>query len=103
MKLELKGIKNPLTDQGIRALAIVLGVIVVIAGMVYVANLGKRTESSVLPATTVREATATPQLPIPTEIPTIAPFTEGDELLASPSPAIKVRKPTGTATSVPTL
>lgn len=101
---ELKGIRNPLTHQGVRALAIVLGVIVVIAGAVYAANFGKRTESSVLPATTTRqEATVTPQLAIPTEIPTVTPLTEEEELLASPSPTRIVRKPTETPTPTPAL
>ena len=100
---EFKGFTNPLTKEGVRALGIVLGVIVVIAGVVYAANSGKRKESMVLPATTVREATATPQLPVPTEIPTIVPLTEEETLPASPSPTKRVAKPTGTPTPTPTL
>lgn len=70
---KLKEIRNPLTHQGVRALAIVLGVIVLIAGVVYAANFGKRTESMVLPATTEKEATATPEQAVPTETPTVTP------------------------------
>lgn len=90
---EFKRLTNPLTNEGIRALAIVLGVIVLIAGVVYGANFGKRTKSMVLPATTEKEAIVTPPA-IPTEVPTIAPLTEEEASPASSSPTKKVRKPT---------
>lgn len=95
---QFKGFTNPLTSEGLRALAIVLGAIVVISAVVYAANFGKKRESSVLPATTRQEATATPQPTIPTEIPTIAPLTEEEELLASPSPTRRVSELTATPT-----
>ena len=88
---ELKGFTSPLTKEGMRALAIVLGVIVVISAVVYAANLGKRRESTVLPAKTWEEVTVTPH-------PTITPLTEEEESLASPSPTRKVQEPTGTPT-----
>ena len=95
---KLKGFTNPLTKKGEWALVIVLGAIVAIAGVVYVANFGKRKESTVLPATSQQEATATPQSAIPTETPTITPLTEEETSSASPSPTIKVQKPTETPT-----
>lgn len=95
---ELKGIRNPLTHQGVRALAIVLGVIVVIAGAVFAANFRKRSESSVLPATTRQEATNTPETAVPTEIPTVAPLTEEATSAAFPSSIRKVLRSTGTPT-----
>ncbi|MBI3380150.1 hypothetical protein HY029_05335 [Candidatus Gottesmanbacteria bacterium] len=90
---QFKGFTNPLTKEGMRALGIVLGVIVVISGAVYAANFGKRKESMVLPATTEKEAIVTPPA-IPTEVPTIAPLTEEEASPASSSPTKKVRKPT---------
>ena len=93
MKLgEFKGFTNPVTNEGMRALAIVLGVLVVIAGIVYVANanFGKGKESTIV--------TVTPQPTIPTKIPTITPLTKEKELSASPSATVKVRKPTETLT-----
>lgn len=99
--LEFKGIRNPLTHQGVRALAIVLGVIVVIAAVVYVTDIGKRREASVPPATTQQEATATPQLTVPTGIPTIAPLTEEATSSASPSSTRKIQRPTSTPTPTP--
>lgn|SRR3990167_1410872 len=98
MKLEFKGIRNPLAHQGIRALAIVLGVIVIISAVVYRVNLGKRGKSTVLPATTRQEATITPQPAIPTEIPTITPLIKEGTPSASPSPTRKVLWPTATPT-----
>ena len=97
---EFKGFTNPLTNEGIRGLAIVLGVIVIISGVVYVANFGKRRGSTILPEKTLEEATITPQPTIPTEIPTITPLRQEEELPASPSPTRKVRKPTATPTPV---
>ena len=75
---EFKGFTNPLTKEGIRALAIVLGMIVIISAVVYSANLGKRRESTVLPAKTWEEAAVTPQ-------PIITPLTEEETSPASPS------------------
>jgi len=95
---KLKGFTNPLTKKGVWALVIVLGAIVAIAGVVYVANFGKRKESTVLPATSQQETTATPQSAIPTEIPTITPLIEEATSSASPSPTREVRKPTGALT-----
>lgn len=95
MKLEnFKGFTNPLTGDGMRALAIVLGVLVVIAGVVYVADFGKRKESTVLPAKTLgEEVTETPTItPLPT------PLTEEETLPASPSPTRKVLRLTETPT-----
>lgn len=91
---KLKGFTNPLTKKGVWALVIVLGAIVAIAGVVYVANFGKRKESTVLPATSQQEATATPQ----SAIPTITPLIEEATSSASPSPTREVGKPTGTPT-----
>ena len=76
-----------------RALAIVLGVIVVIAGIVYTANFGKRTESTVLPAMTEKEDAIAPELVVPTEIPTIIPLIEEEKLLISTSPTENVLRP----------
>lgn len=97
---EFKGFTSPLTKEGIRALAIVLGVIVVIAGIVYAANFfGKRGGSAVLPAKTWEEVTATPPATIPTETPTVTPLLEEEGTPpASPSPTRGVGKPTGTPT-----
>lgn len=95
MKLEFKGFTNPLTNEAVRAMAIVLGVIVVISAVVYAANFGKRRESNVLPTTTQQEATTTAQPAIPTEIPTITPLTK-ETPSASPSPTKKVPWPTWT-------
>jgi len=103
MKLEFKGFTNPLTKEGVRALGIVLGVILVISGVVYAANFRKRKESMVLPVTTRQEATATSQPTVPTEIPTIIPLTEEEASPASSSPTKNVRKPTETPTPTPTL
>ena len=90
---EFKGFVNPLTNEGMRALAIVLGVIVVIAGIVYTANFGKRTESTVLPAMTEKEDAIAPELVVPTEIPTIIPLIEEEKLLISTSPTENVLRP----------
>lgn len=77
---EFKRPSNPLTHNGMKALAIVLGVIALISAVVYSANLTRRGEPTVLPATIV-----------PTEIPTVAPLTEEEESLASPSATRKVQ------------
>lgn len=97
MKLEFKGIKNPLTHQGVRALVIVLGVIVVISLVVYGVNLTRNGEPAVLPGSTQIEKTPTPEetKKIPTEIPTITPLTK-ETPSASPSPTRKVQWPTWT-------
>ncbi len=86
------GFTNPVTNEGMRALVIVLGALVVIAGIVYVANgnFGKRKESAIV--------TVTPQPTIATPIPTITPLIKEKELLASPSSTVKVSKPTGILT-----
>lgn len=97
MKLEFKGIRNLLTHPGLRALAIVLGVIVIISAVVYSANLGKRGKPTVLPEKTWQETTVTPQPTIPTKIPTITPLTK-ETPSASPSPTRKVQRPTMTPT-----
>jgi len=75
MKLEIK--------EGMRALAIVLGAIMIIAAVVYAANFVKRKGSTIVPST--------PQ-------PTVTPLIKEATSSASPSPTIKVRKPTGTPT-----
>lgn len=91
MELKFKGFTNPFTKAGMWGLAIVLGVIVVISGIVvYAGNLGKETGSTVLPAKTEKEVT----------IPTVIPLTEEETLPASPSPTGEVLKPTGTPTPV---
>lgn len=82
-----KGFTNPFTKEGTWALVIVLGIIVAVSGVVYAANLGKGTESTVLPAKTEREVTVTPEQAGPEE-----------ELPASPSPTGEVLKPTVTPT-----
>lgn len=105
MKLEVKmpkfkGFSNPLTREAMRALAIVLGVLLVIAAVVYAANFfGKRRGAAVLPAKTWEEVTATPPAAIPTETPTVVPLIEEEGTPpASPSPTGGVRKPIGTPT-----
>ena len=90
MKLEFKGFTNPLTKEGVRALAIVLGVIMIIAAVVYATNFGKRKESTIVPST--------PQPTITTKIPTITPLIKEATSSASPSPTRKVQRPTGTPT-----
>lgn len=98
---EFKGFTNPLTKEGMGALAFVLGVIVVISGIVCAANFGKGRGASVLPAQTGlpaqagEEFAATPSaVPTPpTGGPTITPLAKEEELLASPSPTRKA--PTG--------
>lgn len=100
MKLEFKGFANPLTKEGIWALAIVLGVIAVIAGVVYAANFGKGRGASVLPAQTGEEVVATPSA-IPTEFPTIAPLAEEATSSASPSSTRKIQRPTVTPSPTP--
>ena len=54
MKLEFKESSNPVTKEGVRALAIVLGVIVVISAVVYAANI--------VPTKTLEEVTAQPTI-----------------------------------------
>ena len=79
-----KGLSYPLTKEGTWGLIIVLGAVMVISGVVYVGNLGKRTESTVLPAKTEGEVIVTEE-----------------ELTASPtSPTREVGEPTATPTPV---
>ena len=70
---EIKKPSNPLTSQGVRALAIVLVVIFFISAAAYIGLIKTKEGSSVLPATTSQEE-VTPELE-PTE-----------ELTPSPSP-----------------
>lgn len=84
MKLEFKESSNPVTKEGVRALAIVLGVILVISAVVYAANFGKRKESTIVPAKTLEEVTVTPQ-------PTVTSLTKEATLSASPSSTRKVQ------------
>lgn len=97
---EFRGFTSPLPKEGVRALAIVLGVILAIAAVVYAANFfGKKRESAVLPAKSWEEVTATPPATIPTEIPTLTPLMEEEGTPpASPSPTRGVREPIGTPT-----
>lgn len=99
MKLELnlpefKRPGSPLTNfEGIKALAIVLGIIVLISGIVYAVKLVSKQRPAVLPAATEAEKTVAPeateagtgpqatapgiQTTVPSEIPTeIPPETE---------------------------
>ncbi len=94
MKLEtnmskIKGFSSPLTKEGMRALVIVLGVILVISAVIYSANLDKRRESTVLPSKTLTKVTARPQPATPTETPTVAPLIEEATSSASPTPAVE--------------
>lgn len=67
--------RNPLTNQGVRALAIVLAVILVISAIVYLNIVRQRKEiSPVLPATTTQEEVTTELEP--TEMPTVIPTEE---------------------------
>ena len=86
MKLKFKGFTNPLTKEGMWALAIVLGVIVVIAAVVCAADFGKKREPTVVPTN--------PQ-------PTVTPLIEAATSSASPSPTRKIQKPTVTPTLTP--
>lgn len=107
MKLEkYGGFTNPLTSKGVRALAIVLGVLVIIAGIVYATNFGKRERSTIFPAKTLVEVTVTVQPTITLTIPTITPLIKNvkgiktEKLTASPSSTINVSRPVLTQTPV---
>lgn len=73
MKLEInlpdKQLTNPLTDEKVRALVIVLGVILLICAAVLVIKLFPKPKSAVLPASTEVETTAPQATEVPTEIP----------------------------------
>lgn len=111
MKLELNMPKfqmpelrqiNPFGNESVKALAIVIGAIIVISGAVYSAQLVRRQRSSVLPAQT--EVEVSPPLPervtsqpsvtaIPTVTPTLIPTEEPveipmEELEATVSPTL---------------
>lgn len=88
---EFKESSNPLTGDAMRALAIVVGVIVVISAVVYAANFGKRKESTIVPTKTLEEVTAQP---------IITPLTEEATLSASPSSTPGVKE--ATVTPIPT-
>lgn len=92
--LEFKGLRNPLTNEGMRALAIVLGVIVVIAGVVYATNFGKKRDSTVVPTKTLEEVKVTSQ-------PIVTPLIEAATSSASPSSTKKIQRPTSTPTPTP--
>lgn len=65
---------NPLTQEGMKALGIVLAVIVVISGAVYSYQLAKRGRSTVSPAKIEVELTPQPTAAVtPTAIQTITP------------------------------
>lgn len=81
---EFKRLTNPVTKEGMWALAIVLGVIILICAAVYASKLVPKQRATVLPAATEAERapqptqTATPsavptQKPLPTIVPTEAP------------------------------
>lgn len=78
---------NPLTKEGLRGLAIVLGVIVVIAAVVYAANFVGRKEATIVPTKTLREVTVTPQ-------PIITPLAKEATSSASPSSIKKAKEAT---------
>jgi len=78
-----KKLTCPLTDEGMKALAIVLGAITLTLGAFYLAEFTKRQESTVLPAR-VEEAVGPKATGIPTETleATASPMLE---VTASPS------------------
>lgn len=97
MKLEInlpnKQLTNPLTNESVRALAIVLGAIVLIGAAVFVIKLFPKPKSAVLPASTEVETT----VPIPgVEVvePTIMPQ-ETPEATASSRRNVPENQPSG--------
>lgn len=105
---EIKRPRNPFSNEGVRALAIVVAFIVLISVVVYFSLVLKgRESSSVLPATTQEETTAEVE---PTEVPAAAPTEEaqpeaGRPLDESPTPeetpASPAGGPTATTSGVP--
>lgn len=74
--------RSPLTNQGVKALIIVLAVIFLISAIVYLNIARQRKEiSPVLPATTTQEEIITE--PEPTELPTVVPT---EEPIPTPTP-----------------
>lgn len=90
---EFKESINPLSKEGMLALAIVLAVIVVISAAVYAANFGKRKESTIVPTKTSEEVTAQP---------TVTSLTKEATLSASPSATRKIQIKEATMTPTPT-
>lgn len=100
MKLEInlpkfKRPTNPFISEGVKALVIVLGVILLICAAVFVIKLFPKPKSAVLPASTEVETTVPEATEVPTEIqPTIMPQ-ETLEATASSRRNVPKNQPSG--------
>lgn len=98
---ELRKPANPFKNEGVKALAIVFGGIMLICAAVYAVKLAPKKRTLVLPAATEAERTAIPQATIvpaatelPTGIPTVEPTPVLEETLeATASPTVGVTPP----------